>query len=65
MKGKTMSTTKRQLSAVTILKEFFGLKEGQTNMDFLQEIKQLSAEERQELALAACEQLGAELTVKV
>jgi hypothetical protein len=54
-------TEKRQMKSVAILKEFFGLKEGQSNMEFLQELKTLSPDERTELSLLAAAQLGAEL----
>lgn len=55
----------RKLKPVAILKEFFGLLPGQTNMDFLQEIKALSTEERAELAALAAKELGVEVDVPV
>jgi hypothetical protein len=55
------TTTQKQMKSVAILKEFFGLKEGQTNIQFLQELKELSGEERRELATLAAAQMGVEL----
>lgn len=57
----TTTTAKRPMKSIAILKEFFGLKEGQTNMGFLQEIKELSMDERHELANQAAEQMGVEV----
>lgn len=52
---------KRQLKSIGVLKEFFGLKEGQTNMEFLHELKELSPDERKELSTLAAAQLGVDL----
>lgn len=48
---------------VMLLKEFFGLKPGETSKEFLDEYRQLSPEERAELARLICEQTGD--TIKV
>lgn len=45
-------------SAVMVLKEFFGFKPGQSLIEFNEELKQLSASEKAELAQAAAEKLG-------
>jgi hypothetical protein len=50
-----------KMKPIAVLKKFFGLLPGQTNMDFLQEIKALSQEERTELATLAAKELGVEL----
>lgn len=41
-----------------VLKEYFGLKDGQTLSEFAAEVKQLSTESKHEMAVAAAEQLG-------
>jgi hypothetical protein len=55
----------RKLKSIAVLKEFFGLKPGQTNMEFLQELKALSQDERMELATLAAKELGVEIDTAV
>ena len=50
-----MSTPK---GAAIILKDFFGLKEGQTAMGFMQEVKALTEDEKLDLARAAAKAIG-------
>ena len=45
-------------SMVMLIKEFFGLKSGQTSKEFLDEYRQLSTDERAELARLICEVTG-------
>ena len=50
-----------QLKAKTcavILKTYFGTKVGETTADFIKELKSLSLEEREELAILAAKELG-------
>jgi hypothetical protein len=55
----------RVLKPIAILKEFFGLLPGQTNMEFLQEVKALSTAERAELVTLAAKELGVEVDAPV
>lgn len=48
---------------ITVLKQFFGLKLGQTMADFLREVRELSQEEKIELATLAAAQMGVELDI--
>lgn len=57
-------TTKKHVTPAVALKSFFGMKEGQTLQGFLAEIKELSEEERLNLAKLVCEEMGWELEVK-
>lgn len=50
-------------SRITIIKEFFGLKPGQTLKEFLDEVKCLNDNERMEIVDLICAQTGD--TVKV
>ena len=50
-----------QKSVVAVLREYFGQKLGQTLPEFANELKQLSSEEKRELATAAATALGYEL----
>lgn len=43
-------TDKKPLGDAAVLKEFFGLSEGETLSGFVQELKQLSPEEKTQLA---------------
>jgi hypothetical protein len=45
-------------TAVAILKEFFGYRQGQTMKDFAEEVKALSPAEKTELATLAAKELG-------
>lgn len=58
-----MADTKK-ITPVVALRNFFGMKAGQTTAEFLAELKALSAEERQELAVLCAKELGCELEVK-
>lgn len=51
-----------EMTPVQVLREYFGLKHGQTLAEFAKELKALSPEERNELVLLAAEKLG--VTVK-
>lgn len=51
----------KQQSAIVILRNFFGFKEGQTLKQFSEEIKQLTEDEKNELASLAAVELGVEL----
>jgi hypothetical protein len=42
--------TSKELSFMAACRDFFGLKEGQTALQFGQEIKQLTADDRKEIA---------------
>jgi hypothetical protein len=55
---------KKIVSSVVALKEFFGLKPGETLQEFLAEIRALSAEEKHNLAMLACAEMGWELKVE-
>lgn len=50
-----------ELSAAMILQKFFGRKEGQTLVQFNDELKALSAAEKAELAEAAAKAMGVEV----
>lgn len=43
---------------IGLLKDFFGMKQGQTLKDFLEETKQLSETEKDELCNLICAQTG-------
>ena len=45
-------------SKIKVIKDFFGMRDGDTAKDFMQEIKALSAEERLELAQGSALNLG-------
>jgi hypothetical protein len=45
-------------SRIVILREFFGIKHGQTLKDFVEEIKALTEADKQELVTAICAQTG-------
>jgi hypothetical protein len=45
-------------SKIKVIKDFFGVREGDTAKDFMQEIKALSADERLELAQGSALNLG-------
>ena len=47
-------------SRVMILKEYFGLKQGQSLMDFARELKDLNENEKIDLARLAAKELGYE-----
>lgn len=51
----------QKLKSSVILKKFFGQKPGQTLVEFVQELKQLSSEEIAELASLAAAELGVEV----
>jgi hypothetical protein len=53
--------TPKALSAVVVLRNFFGMKADQTTAGFLAELKALSPAERQELAELAAKEMGVEL----
>jgi hypothetical protein len=55
---------KKAVSAVVALKDFFGMKPGETLQEFLAEIRALSPEEKHNLAMLACQELGYELKVE-
>lgn len=46
------------MKPIAILKKYFGLKDGQTAIEFLHEVKELSADERNELVELAAVELG-------
>ena len=50
------------IAPVVALKRYFGFRPGQTLQDFNEELKALSAEEKQELAEGAARELGETLT---
>ena len=52
---------KRKIKAVLAIKEYFGLLPGETNGQFVVELKALSPESKRELAEGAARELGAEL----
>lgn len=52
-----MSDTKTK-GITTVIKEYFGYREGQTLSDFAAEVKQLSDAEKLELAQGAARNLG-------
>ena len=52
---------KKSFTPVMALKEFFGLKQGQTLSQFIIEVKALSMEERDYMARLACDEMGWEL----
>jgi hypothetical protein len=54
---------KKPVSQVIALKQYFGLKEGQTLKDFATECAALSPSEKKELATAAAKELGVDLQV--
>jgi len=47
-----------QVSKIKVIKDFFGLREGDTTKDFMTEIKELSNDERIDLARGAAQNLG-------
>lgn len=47
-----------QRKVTTVLREYFGFREGEKLSDFAAELKQLSADEKLELAQGAAENLG-------
>ncbi len=49
------------MTPIQILRQFFGLKAGQTTGEFFAEVKQLSPEERNELVALAAKELGVEV----
>ena len=49
------------MKAITAMKKFFGLKPGQSLKDFSAEVKELTAEDKRELAELACAEMGVEL----
>jgi hypothetical protein len=53
-----------RVSEIVALRKFFGQKPGQTLKDFSDEVRQLSPEEKTELAQLACTELGLELEPK-
>ena len=50
-----------KLKPINALMKFFGRKPEQTLTEFAAEVKELSPEEKHELASLACEEMGAEL----
>jgi len=46
------------VSKIKVIKDFFGMREGDNAGDFMKEIKALSTEERVELARGAAQNLG-------
>ncbi len=46
------------ISKIGAIKQFFGLREGDTAKDFMQEIKDLNADERLELARGSAQNLN-------
>lgn len=48
-------------AAVVVLKQFFGLKQGQTLKDFNEELKMLSPTEKLELARGAAAEVGCQV----
>src|SRR3989304_523293 len=57
--GETME--KKTMTPIVVLRTFFGQKEGQTLKGFMEEIKELSEQEKLHLAKLAAEELGVEL----
>ena len=53
----------KKMSVVTVLRTFFA-REGQTANEFLKELKALSIDERNELAIGAAQVMGVELEAK-
>lgn len=53
-----------EMGVTKILKEYFGLKHGQKLMDFAEELKGLTADEKQELAELAAVELGVTVAAK-
>ncbi len=56
-----MAEARKKMTPVIALRNFFGMKPGQTLQEFSAEVKELSAEERIHLAQLACNELGADL----
>lgn len=50
-----------KMSKVSVIKQFFGMKPGQTAVDFLKEYKELSETERTDLAVLAAKEMGVEI----
>jgi hypothetical protein len=51
----------KKMKPVQVLREFFGLKPGQTTAEFLAELKALSSDERRSLANDAAKEMGVEI----
>ena len=49
------------MSGAAVLKNYFGLKDGQTLSDFTKELKDLTPADKKELATAAAKELGVAL----
>lgn len=56
-----MTEGKKSYTPIAALKAYFGYLPNQTTSEFLAEVRQLSTDERLELAGLACAELGAEL----
>jgi hypothetical protein len=51
----------KEFTAVSAIRQFFGLKPGETLQEFMQELKALTPEDKKELAEAAVKELGGKL----
>lgn len=50
--------TGKSLSEASVIMAYFGRKEGQSLQDFMEEVRQLSPESKNELAIGAAKELG-------